>query len=168
MKSCLNAAAFRTRSKPAYCGAHIQTIFRQAGVELIEQFAKPTIAVLTRCLECGVEAHYRFEYVANNSGAPVCRACSWRNWAVMARATSGAVPRVISMDEARLHAERSGYEYIRPLTQPSLTHDPHLTRCPNCGKIEAQRLADISFLCACSKHARRPARPFSKTLGAPP
>ncbi|WP_199823290.1 hypothetical protein [Streptomyces sp. NRRL WC-3742] len=46
----------------------------------MEPFAKPTAWRLTRCLTCGCEAHYRFEYTVskNAEDEATCRACYWR------------------------------------------------------------------------------------------
>lgn len=159
VESCPSRAAFRTRSKPGYCIEHVHAIFQRAGLDVVEPLIEPTTPILTRCRECGVQTHCRFVYIENwaADGSPACRACHWRSWAKVARATSEIAPRVVPLEEARAHAESHNYDYIRPLTEPSLTGDPHLTRCQNCRKIEAQRLADISFVCPCTKNNKRAA-----------
>jgi hypothetical protein len=55
----------------------------------------------------------------------------------------------IPCDEAKALAEEHGFDYLGPLTAPSLPDDPHHTRCRRCGKISAERLCDIYFSCTC-------------------
>ena len=79
---CDNPAAYRTRSKPAYCLDCIDRIMDESGLVRLEPFTGPRYWMLTRCKVCGVEAHYRFEYTLHKHeiGEPVCRACYWRQW----------------------------------------------------------------------------------------
>ncbi len=160
---CTKPAAYRTRTSPAWCDDHITAILEVAGLELLEPFTTPTTAWrLTRCLRCRCEAHYRFEYVLdrNTAGEPTCRACLWRRWADGARDLQGAWAdtRTVPVDEARAHAEAHGYEYLEPLTTPSLPTDPHRVRCQYCSRISAQRLGDIAFGCSCQTNPRRAAQ----------
>ena len=59
---CTAMAAYGTRTKPAWCDEHITAILRQGGLLPLEPFVSPQAYRLTRCLTCGCEAHYRFEY----------------------------------------------------------------------------------------------------------
>lgn len=156
---CDLAAAYRTRTKPAYCTDHITAKLRRGGLEPLEPFAKPTAWQLTRCLKCGVEAHYRFQYVEENNDAEIrtCRACFWRDWAEMNRTGQGIHARrsPVSIAEARAHAESHGYDYLTPLTAPSLPDDPHHVRCQSCARLSAQRLGDIGFACTCLSSSKR-------------
>lgn len=152
---CTNTAAFRTNSRPTWCVEHITQIVREGGLEPREAFTHPRSYMLTRCLTCGVEAHYRFEYVLQKRGEQelVCRACFWRQWGAevreMGKGWRDYPP--VDISEVRAIAEASGLEYLQPLTAPSLEGDPHLTRCRACGKLSAQRAGDASFGCTCSR-----------------
>jgi DNA polymerase-3 subunit epsilon len=55
----------------------------------------------------------------------------------------------VPFEEAKSLAEDHGFDYLGPLTAPSLPDDPHHTRCRRCGKISAERLGDIAFGCTC-------------------
>ncbi|MCK0113513.1 zinc-ribbon domain-containing protein [Ornithinimicrobium sp. F0845] len=60
-----------------------------------------------------------------------------------------------SVADAKAYAEQHGFEYLGPLTNPSLLDDPHRTRCNYCGRIAAQRLGDIGWGCQCQTNPRR-------------
>jgi DNA polymerase-3 subunit epsilon len=154
IEGCMNTAAFRTRSKPTWCEDHIVKLQRQGGVKPLETFTHPNDWQLTECLTCTVRAHYRFNYTLekNSYGEPTCRACYWRGWAVEARALEGGWAHLepVPFEEAKSLAEEHGFDYLGPLTAPSLPDDPHHTRCRRCGKISVERLGDIAFGCTCS------------------
>jgi hypothetical protein len=156
---CSRPAAFRTRTKPAWCGQHITEILRRGGLEPLEPFTKLTGWRLTRCLRCGCQAHYRLEYTLekNRLDEATCRACYWREWARSSRSLQGAYAcrAPVAESEARKRAEDNGYEYLGPLTDPSLADDPHRVRCVHCGRISAERLGDIDFGCTCQSNPRR-------------
>lgn len=155
----MRPAAFRTRTNPAWCDAHVTAILQAGGLEPLEPFEGPKKWRLTRCLTCGCEAHYRFEYIlANNADSiATCRACFWRSWASQQRGAlegyADLTPPSIAV--AKGYAEQHGFEYLGPLTNPSLRYDPHRTRCNYCGRIAAQRLGDIGFGCQCQTNPRR-------------
>ena len=157
---CTELGAFSTYTRPTWCSRHLNDVYENAGVALLEEFTKPTKYLLTRCLTCHFEGHYRFEYVLEHSqrSSPVCRACYWRKWAQMARRLGGSAPHD---SDAKTLAEMSGYTYLGPLTDPSIGEDPHAVRCNHCGRIEAQRPGDIGFGCTCNRN------PKSRTAGAP-
>lgn len=150
---CGQTAAFRTRSKPTWCDEHIAEIQRQGGIKPLEPFTRPDDWQLTECLICTVQAHYRFIYTLdkNQVGEATCRACFWRRWAQHQRSLLIGVVSMDPLDCAAVqaHAEEYGYEYLGPLTDPSLRDDPHHVRCRRCGRISAQRLRDIAFGCEC-------------------
>lgn len=88
---CTNRASFRTRSRPAWCDDCITEILRKGGLEPVEPFpGKPSDYRLCRCVDCGIEAHYRLEYTVgkNEVGENSCRACYWRHWAQDGRAAT--------------------------------------------------------------------------------
>jgi DNA polymerase-3 subunit epsilon len=154
---CTNTAAFRTRSKPTWCDEHIIEMQRKGGIRPLEAFTHPDDWQLTECLVCAVQAHYRFNYTLdqNEIGQPTCRACFWRSWAAYQREQLGEFANLepVPYEEAKAFAEEHGFDYLGPLTAPSLRDDPHHTRCRKCGKISAERLGDISFGCTCTPRA---------------
>lgn len=156
---CGQPPAFSTRTKSAWCDAHITQKLRQGGLEPLEPFTKPKAWRLTRCLACGCKAHYRFEYTLekNAYGEATCRACYWRQWARDARQAMGAYADLtpVSQAKAREHAEKNGYDYLNALTAPSFSDDPHHVRCRYCGRLSAARLGDIGFGCQCQVNPRR-------------
>ena len=157
---CERPGAFRTTSKPTWCDPHITAILRRGGLEPLEPFpGTPRKWRLTRCLACGCEAHYRLEYTLDKNAhdEPTCRACYWQGWADDTRRLQGlyADKTPVPVQEARKTAERNGYEYLRPLTEPSLRDDPHHVRCLYCGRLSAQRLADIGWGCQCQVNPKR-------------
>jgi len=170
---CEEIGAFRTTSRPTWCVKHIEAIYRLSGVELAQEFTKPADYMLTRCLSCGFEAHYKFNYVAEKHTEGVCRACYWRRWAASARSSNSEhllryladpslseswdeiraliddVPEEDDLEEIKAKADASGYDYLGPLTTPSLTGDPHGLKCRKCGKISAERSVDVGWKCTC-------------------
>ncbi|WP_285182845.1 exonuclease domain-containing protein [Rhodococcus sp. MEB032] len=150
--NCTNTAAFKTRTKPTWCEQHIIEQQRRGGLAPLESFTHPDDWQLTECLTCTVRAHYRFEYTLdkNTYAESTCRACFWRGWAAQSREMQGACAKVDSVphETAKTVAEEHGYEYLGPLTAPSLPNDPHHVRCRRCGRISAERLSDISSGCS--------------------
>jgi hypothetical protein len=84
---CVSPAAFRTRTKPAWCLSCIDDILLEGGLVPAEPFTGPKRWRLTVCLACGVRAHYRLDYTVGNNaaGLKTCRACHWKDWAELAR-----------------------------------------------------------------------------------
>lgn len=158
-EGCSAPAAYRTRTKPAWCDEHVTAILHVAGLEPLEPFTKVTAYRLTRCLTCGCEAHYLFEYVLdrNSANEPTCRACYFREWAAEELADHGRFVNLtpVPIEDTRELASTHGYEYLEPLTDPSLASDPHRVRCLYCGRIQAKRRGDITFGCPCQSNARR-------------
>lgn len=157
---CETLAAYGTRTKPAWCDEHITAILKRGGLEPLEPFAGPTAWRLTRCLRCGCEAHYRFVYTLDKNAyaEATCRACYWQGWAAQNRHNlAGYVDPSpdADLDGMRAFAEEHGYEHLGPLTSPSLRDDPHRVRCRYCGRISAERPADIGWGCSCQVNPRR-------------
>lgn len=156
---CSQPTAYRTRSRDAWCDDHITGILRVGGLEPLEPFAKPTAWRLTRCLTCGCEAHYRFEYTLskNAENEATCRACHWRQWAQDERRRHGSYADLtpVPAAEAREHAEKHGYDYLAALTDPSYHDDPHHVRCRYCNHLAAERMGDIAFGCRCQTNPSR-------------
>lgn len=152
-EGCTNVAAFKTRTKPTWCSGHIEDLQRVGGLRPLEPFTHPNDFQLTECLNCSVQAHYRFNYTLqkNDWNEATCRACYWRQWASDARRLQGTWANMtpVPYEEAKAHAEENGFDYLGPLTAPSYGDDPHRTKCRRCGRISAERLGDISFGCPC-------------------
>ncbi len=152
---CTTTAAFKTRTKPTWCEQHIIEQQRRGGLFPLESFTHPDDWQLTECLTCTIHAHYRFEYTLdkNTYAEPTCRACFWRGWAAQSREMHGVWAKVepVPYERAKTVAEESGYEYLGPLTAPSLPDDPHHVRCRRCGRISAERLSDIASGCSTCK-----------------
>ncbi len=167
---CTQPAAFRTRTRDTWCDAHITAILLRGGLEPLEPFATLKAHRLTRCLACGCEVHYRLEYTLdkNASGEATCRACYWRRWAREARQLQGAYAEMTPVPEAKArgHAETNGFEYLGPLTAPSLADDPHHVRCRYCKRQSAMRLGDIGFGCSCQTNPRRDRQTSKPAVGA--
>lgn len=150
---CGGRAAFKTRTKPTWCDEHIIQFQGEGGLRPLESFTHPDDWQMTECLTCAVTAHYRLSYTIekNGWGEPTCRACYWRAWAAETRSRQGlwANTRPVSYAEAKSTAEKHGFDYLGPLTAPSYNDDPHHTKCRRCGKVSAERLADIGSGCTC-------------------
>lgn len=156
VEECDQPGAFTTRTRPTWCLDHFRQLYSQGGLTLLDEFTKPSAYLLTRCTNCGFEGHYRFEYVLDRlqAGESVCRACYWREWAKKYRAMSGSTNHPVDISAIKRNAESHGYEYLGPLTNPSLEDDPHATRCNFCGRIEAQRYGDIGWGCPCRRNPK--------------
>ncbi|WP_168176573.1 exonuclease domain-containing protein [Williamsia sp. 1135] len=159
VRNCSRTAAFKTRTKPTWCEEHIAAQQRIARLKPLDSFTHPDDWQLTECLSCTVQAHYRFAYTIEkiSYGEPTCRACYWRQWAVQSRELLGAWARTepTTYSDALNIADENGYEYLGPLTAPSLTDDPHRVRCRRCQRISATRLSDIAFGCSTCKPSTR-------------
>lgn len=167
-EGCGAAAAFRTRTRPAWCNEHLAETYRRAGLELLEPFTNPRAYLLTRCTSCGFEGHYRFNYVLEHvsSEPKTCRACYWTHWAKEARHYSGNIETGNGADLARVASDENEFDYLGPLTDPSLDGDPHAVRCRKCGVVSAQRVADIAWGCTCRKSNKTSTAGTSKAPGA--
>lgn len=80
---CTNTAAFSTRTRPTWCEACIDDLYRIGGMDPIEPFTTTKAHRRARCLTCGHVTTARFEYVLdkNGWGEPACRVCHWESWA---------------------------------------------------------------------------------------
>lgn len=155
---CANTAAFKTRSKPAWCTDCIEDILREGGLTGEESFTAPNDWRLTTCLTCGVKAHYKFSYTLekNSQLEKTCRACHWMEWAKRARQLSGsATPgRIYSQADITARLDQHGYDLMATIVDFNDGNDPVVARCRSCNRISAERLADISWGCSCSRNAR--------------
>ncbi len=145
---CDALAAFTTRTKPAWCDQHITETLALGGIEPLEPFTKPTAWRLTRCTSCGVEAHYRLDYVLeqNRLDTPTCRAGHWRRWYAGGWVTPPAPPAVGTVDRGRV-------------VIAALEGGPVLYRCQNCGRQTANRPGH--FISASSSLVEQSFRPAS-------
>ncbi len=62
-------AAFKTRTKLAWCTRHLDEILRAGGVEPAEPFTVPPQWRLTISCSCGVRAHYRLDCIVGSNAA---------------------------------------------------------------------------------------------------
>lgn len=159
-QGCTADAAWATRTKPAWCQVHAREQFRTAGMEPQEDVLKATTFTLAACLTCGTATHVKLEYALDKAshGEMPCRACYWKDWASYVRGAQGT-PFAEEESDVQALAERLRFEYLRPLTTPSLQHDPHLVRCTDCERITAEPRGDIGWGCQCQKASKSPARP---------
>ena len=117
---CENFAAYRTRSKPAYCLDCIDRIMSAGGLKREGDFVGPNEWLLTTCRSCGVQAHYRFNYVLekNKIGEKTCRACFWKKWYRDSWNRFGAgqgAGSPLSDEEASAFAHEHGFELLQLL-----------------------------------------------------
>lgn len=150
---CKKQPAFRTRSKPAWCLDCIDQLLLDGGLKADEPFEGYTAWRLTSCINCGVQAHYKLEYIISllASGEKTCRACHWKAWA--SRNDHGA-GKTYSRDEAAAYAAQNGYELIHLITATTGTNDPVVVRCLKCGRQSPTRICDLAWKCTCSRNVR--------------
>lgn len=155
---CENPATYKTRSQPAWCTDCIDVILAEGGLAAVEPFEGPKAWRLTRCLDCGVQAHYRFVYTLDKNavGEKTCRACYWKEWAKDARALAGESPfrRVYSSEEIVAHTDKNGYDLIATTAEVNDGDDPIIVCCRACKRISAERMGDIGWGCSCSRNVR--------------
>lgn len=168
---CGKPAAYKTRSQPAWCTYCIDIILAEGGLAAVEPFVGPKAWRLTRCLDCGVEAHYRLVYTLDKNavGEKTCRACYWKEWAKGARGMSGeaALRAVYSSEEIIAHAAKNGYDFIATTVEVNDGNDPIIVCCRACKRISAERMGDIAWGCSCSRNVRS-ANPTEVTAKAAP
>ncbi len=163
VQGCDRPGVFRARTRPTWCQEHLEALYRSVGLELLEPVTKPSDYLLTRCLHCGFEGHYRLEYVLSleGRGEQVCRACFWRN-SLYDGDNFGTVE---DPEEVRRIAERNGFKYLGLLSKPGLFKGIHATKCRACGRIEAQRACDLAWGCTCSRNQRSAASGSTRRKG---
>jgi rubrerythrin len=173
-EGCSNPAAFKTRTKPAWCTECIDRILWQAGLKPAEPFVgKANAWWLTACVGCGVQAHYKLEYILdkNGVGERTCRACFLKSWASEGLATMARyvpddeellelanaqfdLPRGMSREEIKAAAENNGFELVGFTAE--ITDDPsHKTmvvRCRSCGRMSVERMGGIGWGCSCVRN----------------
>lgn len=119
---------------------------------------------LTTCVTCGVEAHYRLEYVLGNNakGEKTCRACHWNPLPAARRLAEEAsqhfgMPRGWSRERIKAAVEDNGYELVGMTSELTgdAGHSTTVVRCVKCGRISVQRLGDIGWGCNCSRNQNR-------------
>jgi len=151
---CENPAAYKTHSRPAWCEECLAGKLREGGLEPAGPFpGKPSLYWRTRCLTCGVEADYRFEYVLAKTAEheAVCRACYWLEWAAASARLNGQDAGVASIDEIRGRAEAAGLDLVRTLVSDTNWGQPVVTQCRRCGRMSVERVGDLGFGCTCSR-----------------
>lgn len=147
--------------------------------------------LFTKCLHCGIEAHYRLKYILekNGCGERVCRACYWREWyrdshelydaAVQNMIADGITKQelyeqgvlTIRKDtpwcESERLANQNGYDLIDLIRGDRPTDDIMVVRCTACGRQSAMRPQDVAFGCTCNKAAMRGGVPFGDEAKEP-
>lgn len=168
---CVNSAAYKTRSKPAWCTDCIDDILSEGGLSANEPFTGPKDWRLTTCQDCGVQAHYKFEYTLgkNAQQEKTCRACYWTEWAKWARQMSGETTpsHIYSREEIIAHLDRNGFDFVATTVDVNDGNDPIITRCRSCKKLSAERMGDIGWGCTCTRNVRS-ASPTAGTTAAAP
>lgn len=131
----------------------------KAGLIRLEPFRGPREWMLTRCKTCGVEAHYRFEYILHKLevGEPVCRACYWRQWyrdswtqLGVGQGLKGSVPNRVLLDVV----DTCGYELLDVIPGDVAGEELYHVRCRACGRMSVERLGDVVWGCTCSGTTR--------------
>ena len=153
---CGNPAAYRTRSKPAYCAECIERIASDAGLALEEPVVKPNDFIMTTCKRCGGRAHYRFNYILDKRGIgePVCRRCYWESWYRgsweqfgVGQGHKGAM----SEAGARWLAQQFGYDLVDLVQGAVPGEELYHVRCQSCGRVTYERFGDMAWRCTCSR-----------------
>ncbi|MEH0110668.1 zinc-ribbon domain-containing protein [Tersicoccus sp. MR15.9] len=144
---CDNEAAYKTRSKPAYCLDCIDLILLTGGLKPAEPFTGPDDWRLTTCLTCGSRAHYRLAYTLekNAQGEATCRICHWTEWtAANGPSSDYAATFVLSADQVTASLGAKGFELVSAMQDGLNVDDPVLVRCRSCLRITANRLSDAT------------------------
>ncbi|WP_162940124.1 zinc-ribbon domain-containing protein [Gryllotalpicola protaetiae] len=155
---CPNAAAFRTRSKPAWCLEHLTSLLGDAGLDPAEPFpGRPSDFWLSTCRACDTTAHYRLEYAMEKTktGQPTCGLCRWRAWSAWGASLGATVDHADVAVDYSAFAESHGYELLDVL-DPVAAGGIVRVRCRSCQRIQAERLSDISWGCSCQTKAATP------------
>lgn len=162
----------------------LDAILATAGLRLIQPYS-PTEKyrnddyLLTSCVQCGVEAHYKLQYIRhkNEIGERACRACYWLAWYGSARQLydtgvqklieSGysrselmqqgmlRKERGVDWNEAEHLANQYRYELVDLLHGERAGDDVLVVRCAACGRLLPQRPSDVVFGCQCRKTAKK-------------
>lgn len=142
---CQSPGAYRTRTKPSWCEAHIREMFERGRVRLLDSFTRPNDHLLVECLDCGCQTHMRFVFLQDllRSDRHGCEACRWRQWAVEARAMAnrhlpfpGADEPVdlavdpVGLPRHRLSGRLDTTARLARLMSVSVDTTPSLGRCP--------------------------------------
>ncbi len=148
---CVNPAAFTTRTKPAWCATCIEDMLRVGGLEAVEAFTAPDAWWLTKCLDCGVQAHYKFEYVLqkNRIAEKTCRACYWCRWSEGQRDQPWR--EVWPLERVATRLGENGFDLVDTIRGD---HDPVVARCRVCGNQSVKRMSDVGFGCVCRRNTR--------------
>lgn len=146
---CEKPPAFRTRTKRAWCLGCIDQILLNAGLTACEPFQGYNEWRLTSCIDCGVQAHYRLNYIVEGPAGKTCRACHWKAWA-----DQHGHGQICTRDKVAARAAANGYELTSLLVSPTGTNDPVAVLCLKCGRRSADRVCDLSWKCSCSRNTR--------------
>ena len=167
---CTNEAAYKTRTKPAWCRHCLEGILNGMDLESAEPFLAPREQWLIRCRVCQAECHYFLKYLLElrERDEPACRRCFWIQWS--ANMPMGAVSGpAVDIGTQAAHLAENSYVPVEELFALPWGEYPILTRCRYCGRQKAQRMGDIGWGCSCvsnpnSGAKRVPGGPKKKNL----
>ena len=166
---CGNPAAYKTRSKPAYCADCIERIAAEADLVLEEPMVKPNDFIMTTCKKCGGRAHYRFNYILekHDIGERVCRRCYWESWYQDARDQFGASQghgNLMSEKGAKWLANQFEYDLLDLVQGAIPGEELYHVRCQACGRVTYERFCDMAWRCSCSRKQKGAPKDADKLL----
>lgn len=147
--------------------------------------------LFTKCLHCGVEAHYRLKYILDKNAAheQVCRACYWLNWydesnqlydkSIETLTNHGFSEKELyeqgvltsksnqSWDKAERLADKHGYRLISLLQGNCPVSNIMVVQCKACGRQNVKRPEDIVFGCTCNQATLKSGIPFAESVKQP-
>lgn len=162
---CRNAAAFTTRTKPAWCEGCLNGILSELAMDPLTAFPGKDNRWRTRCRVCSAECDYKLDYLLElrTRSEPPCRRCFWIQWTAHADLMSGSVC-IVSEEQVAEHLASREFEPVERLADLPSGGWPVIARCLRCGIQGAHRIGDLS--CPCRTNAK-PSRPLAgKTRGA--
>lgn len=154
-EECSSVAAYGTRTRTAYCDAHIAEHLAVGGMEPLEPVRSHDGHYLMRCLSCACVAHYRFsthlEYRERDE--LTCRACFWREWTLRTDAWLWSpAPSDVEIQEL---CQENGYRWLESLTNPLIGAFAYRVECTKCDRIKVERTGDIGWGCTCGSNSQK-------------
>lgn len=156
---CVHPAAFKARSRPAWCLDCLTTILSKAGLEPAEPFKGRQEWWLTNCLACKAQVHYRLDYILDRTihGEKTCRICFWESWAEWAARQREGDPypgHLSGVDQSRAglqrYARESGYDLITTAEELGRKGGAFVAKCSGCGRLSVARHGDLGSPCGCT------------------
>jgi rubredoxin len=149
---CMNVAAFRTRTRDAWCDSCLDVILAKSGMRRAEPFPGATTDWwLMRCLSCGDTASYRLVHLLEHTdGRNICDACKWEKFS---RTAGRGDP--MSASELSALTTQNGYCSNVEIEGTVYRHDTVSVTCVSCGRRKSRLVRDLSYGCDCLKNSRR-------------